>query len=58
MFRFCLCGDPRPLNSCCQASIDRSGQKEVYYQARALARLELLAINFFVFFLNLNFGIA
>ena len=25
MFRFCLCGDPKPLNSCCQASTDRSG---------------------------------
>ena len=25
MFRFCPCGDPRPLNSCCQASTDRSG---------------------------------
>ena len=26
MFRFCLCGDPKPLNSCCQASTDKSGQ--------------------------------
>ena len=25
MFCFCPCGNPRPLNSCCQASTDRSG---------------------------------
>ena len=29
VFCFCLCGDPRPLNSCCQASTDRSGNPQL-----------------------------
>ena len=39
MFHFCLCGDPRPLNSCCQAHTDRSGHggdMEIYSCSKAL----------------------